>query len=354
MRQDNEIKTYEIDSRGRITEIKNGEDNRSSNDSDLDEENLDEKVEYIKKANAQSGVDRDHIVNSNPFMVMASSARDAGVRSIEDFRIKVKHKESRSIGEVLRSDEYHQSKRKKIVLNAINKWIKEFKSSKSRILLKVCNNKEAVKPIELKKIKVGAYISLPMGLITLLIIYFNLTSIWSVAKDFNIFNLTLHLNFQAAKDSAFSSNWVNILAVCGIYLAIASLAFIGLYHAICNDYLRYSKKHTSINEKLANKINNGFNHKSKKTLKYYQKALHGRECKLDPLEIEETAVTDVDFSDLEAMADAYAHKKAKLGRRKVFLYFTQFILFKGAYLCSTGVVGYVMFELARGLFGGGI
>ena len=89
-------------------------------------------------------------------------------------------------------------------------------------------------------------------------------------------------------------------------------------------------------------------------MKYYQKALRKKECKLDPLPIEDTGITDVDFSDIEALSDAYTHKMAKMKGRKTFLYITKFILFKGTYLCASGVWGYVSFEMIWGLFGGGI
>ena len=352
MYQDDEIKTYEISSDGKI--VANNATNEDNLDTESSESAQVETKEQIllKHYSEGNSVDRERIINSNPFMVKAKAARDCGIESIEDFKIKIKRKDVRPIKEVLRTQEYKYDKRKKSILKAIKHWIKDFKENKTRIVLKASDVKEAARPVDIKKIKVGAYIFLPLGLALLLIIYFELTKVWTVSHEFSIFGMNMNLNFASARQNVLASSWVNIIAIAGIYLSVASMLFIGLYHAVCHEFRGYSKLYMRLNDKLTNKVNNDFNHKSKKTLKYYQKALHKKECKLDPLPIEETAITDVDFTDLEELSNAYMHKMAKVKGRKAFLYITQFILFKGSYLCATGVLSYVFFELISGLFGG--
>ena len=354
MRKDHQIKTYDLDPKGSTRDEESLQEvapMESRAESNID---LEEKERIIKRYNEEMVYEHEHAIQSNPFMFRVNKSEKCNVHSIEDFRVKVKRKETRTIKEVLRTEEFKFGKRKKIIINAIKAWIKDFKENKSKVILKVSDVKEAVKPNDIEKIKVGAYIFLPIGLAVLLVMYFGLTKLWSIAKDFNMFGKELHLNFELAREAAFNSKWVNIVAVVGIYIAIASLLFIGLYHAICHEFNSYTKTHASLNEKLTNKVNNDFTHKSKKTLKYYQKALRKKECKMAPLPIEDTGITDVDFSDIEALSDAYTHKMAKMKGRKSFLYITKFILFKGTYLCASGVYGYVSYEIIRGLFGGGI
>jgi len=352
MRKNREIKTYDLDTTSkdetRINDVE-GENQSLANDEDIEQ-----KEQIIKRYNEEVVYEHEHAINGNPFMFRVNKADKCNVHSIEDFKVKVKRKETRTIKEVLRTEEFKLGKRKKIILNAIKAWIKEYKENKSKVILKVSDVKEAVRPNDIAKIKVGAYIFLPLGLAALLVMYFGLTKLWGIAKDFTLFGKELHLNLELAREAAFSSKWVNIVAVVGIYIAITSMLFIGLYHAVCHEFTSYTKTHASLNEKLTNKVNSDFNRKSKKTLKYYQKALRKKECKLDPLPISDTGITDVDFSDIEALSDAYTHKMAKMKGRKTFLYITKFILFKGTYLCASTVYGYISFEIIMGLFGGGI
>lgn len=353
MRKDHQIKTYDLDPKGSTRDEESLQEvapMESRAESNID---LEEKERIIKRYNEEMVYEHEHAIQSNPFMFRVNKSEKCNVHSIEDFKVRVKRKETRTIKEVLRTEEFKLGKRKKIILNAIKAWIKDFKENKSKIVLKASDVKEAVKPNDIEKIKVGAYIFLPLGLASLLIMYFGLTKIWGISKDFSLAGREMHLSFEAARLSAFSSAWVNIVAVVGIYISIASMLFIGLYHAICHEFVSYTKTHASLNEKLTNKVNSDFNRKSKKTLKYYQKALRKKECKLDPLPIEDTGITDVDFSDIEALSDAYTHKMAKMKGRKTFLYIVKFLLFKGTYLCASGVFGYVSFELIWGLFGGG-
>ena len=352
MRKNHQIKTYDLEPVAKTSEA--SQEQYSSVSVDNSNEELEKKEEIIKRYNEEVAYEHEHAINSNPFMFRVNKSEKCNVHSIEDFRVKVKRKETRTLKEVLRTEEFRLSKRKKIIINAIKAWIKDFKENKSKVILKVSDVKEAVKPNDIEKIKVGVYIFLPLGLAVLIICYFGLTKLWSITKDFTLFGKEMHLNFEAARQVAFSSKWVNIVAVVGLYIAIASMLFIGLYHAICHEFTSYTKTHASLNEKLTNKVNSDFAKKSKKTLKYYQKALRKKECKLDPLPIEDTGITDVDFSDIEALSDAYTHKMAKMKGRKTFLYITKFILFKGTYLCASGVWGYVSFEIIWGLFGGGI
>lgn len=351
MYQDDEIKTYAISSDGKVVDANITND--EVKDTDNGESVIETKEQILMKHYSEvNSVDRERIINSNPFMVKAQVARSCNVESIEDFKIKIKRKDVRPIKEVLRTQDYKYDKRKKSILKAIKHWIKDFKENKTRIVLKASDVKEAARPVDIKKIKVGAYIFLPLGLAFLLIVYFELTKIWDISHEFSIAGMNMNLNFASARQNVLASSWVNIIAIAGMYLSVASMLFIGLYHAVCHEARGYSKVYIKLNDKLSNKINNDFNHKSKKTMKYYQKALHKKECKLDPLPIEETAITDVDFTDLEELSNAYMHKMAKVKGRKAFLYITQFILFKGSYLCATGVLSYVLFELISGLFGG--
>ena len=343
-----DVKTYEIDASGKVVEIDDNQEQTANND--VKDNELEEKETYIRKYNERATLDHDRIIHANPFMVRASDARDVGVNSIEDFCIKTKRKEERQLKEILRTEEFRLNKRKKLIINAIKHWIKEYKENKSKVLLKVSDIKEAIRPADIKKISVGAYIFLPLCLAVLLIIYFALTKIWAFNKDINLFGGAKHIDLLAAHDAAFAATWVQIVGVVGIYLAITSLLFIGLYHAIFHEFVGYSKTHTSLNAKLTNQVNAAFSHKSKKTMKYYQKALRRKECKVEPLMIEDTAVTGVDFSDLEALSGAYAHKMAKLSGRKTLLYVMKFILFKGTYLCTSGIFSYVIYEVVSQLF----
>ena len=350
MRKNREIKTYELDSRSAVNENTTNQDPQAFSS----DEDIEQKEQIIKRYNEEMVYEHEHAINGNPFMFRVNKEEKCNVHSIEDFKVKVKRKETRTIKEVLRSEEFKLGKRKKIIINAIKAWIKDYKENKSKVILKVSDVKEAVKPSNIEKIKVGAYIFLPLGLAALLVMYFGLTKLWSIDKDFTMFGKELHLNLELAREAAFASKWVNIVAVVGLYIAITSMLFIGLYHAICHEFVSYTKTHASLNEKLTNKVNSDFNRKSKKTLKYYQKALRKKECKMDPLPIADTGITDVDFSDIEALSDAYTHKMAKVKGKKTFLYLTKFILFKGTYLCASTVYGYISFEIIRGLFGGGI
>ena len=348
MSHDREIKTYTLD-------ISNNNDNVNEDNNQVQEdEDLDAREEKIRLYNESVKREHDRAVRTNPFMFNTKDADKCNIHSIEDFYVRTKRKEECPMKEVLRTDNFRLSKRKKIILNAIKNWTKDFKENKNRVILKASDIKEAVKPVDIARIKVISYIFIPLGLISLLAIYFKMTNLWAVAKDFNVFGRTMHLDMAAAWTNTFATKWSNIVAVIGIYLAVASILFIGLYHSIFGEFSSYSKKYSQLSEKLSGKINSDFNTKSKKTLRYYKKALRKKECKMDPLGIESTGITDVDFSDLEALSDGYAHKMAKMGSRKTVLYILKFIFFKGTYLCSTTIFGYVMFEVVKGFFGGGI
>lgn len=351
MRHNRDVKTYEIDLNGQSSPANNDNEEVSvEQKAGLSDEEIEEKERIIKQYNEDASREHQRVVGTNPFMFRVDEARKCNIHSIEDFTVKVKRKVECPMKEVLRTDTYKLSKRKKVILGSIKSWIKDFKENKSKVVLRVSDVKESVKPSDIKKISVGAYIFLPLGLALLLVIYFNLTPVWGIEKDFTLFGKNLHLSFMAAKNAAFASAWVNIVAVVGIYIAIASILFIGLYHSIFHEFNGYTKTYRHLSDDMTNKINNDFNKKSKKTLNYYKKALRKKECKMDPLPIEQTGVGEADFTDLEALSNVYMHKMSKMSGRKSFLYIVKFILFKGTYLCASGVLGYVLFELVRGLF----
>lgn len=350
MRHDREVKTYSVDISNNANEYKASEVNLEENqDTDLEE-----KEEKIRLYNESITREHERVVRTNPFMFNVKDSNKCNIHSIEDFYIKVKRKEECSMKEILRTDKFRLNKRKKIILNAIKNWTKDFKENKNRVILKASDIKEAVKPVDIAKIKVVSYIFIPLGLIAMLVIYFKLTNLWAFTKTFTIAGRELQLNLDAAHTAAFASTWSNIVAVIGIYLAVASILFIGLYHSVFGEFTGFSKKYSQLSERLSGKINSDFTYKSRKTLKYYKKALRKKECKMEPLQIEATGITDVDFSDLEALSDGYAHKMSKMGSRKTVLYILKFILFKGTYLASTTIFGYVVFEVIRGLISGGI
>lgn len=344
-----EIKTYEIDLGGSKEEKIDAPVQEEVNESIF----LAKRQETIHQQNEETVFEHERAIRSNPFMFNTKDAQMCRINSIEDFNVKVKRKIECPFKEVLRTQTYKPSKRKKIILGSIKGWIKDFKDSKSRVSLRASDIKESVRPIEVKKIKVISYIFIPLGLALLAIIYFRLTKIWDVSKDFTLLGREWHLNFGLAYENAFAYPWVNIVASAGLYISVASVLFIGLYNSVFNEYFRYSKSYGRLSDSLSGKISSEFNAKAKKTLRYYKKALSKSECNMDPLPIKETGVTNVDFGDLQALSDVYEHKMAKMKSRKNFMYFFRFVLFKGTYLCSTGVFGYVVVELMIGLVRGG-
>ena len=186
MRKDHQIKTYDLDSKGSTRDEESLQEvapMESRAESNID---LEEKERIIKRYNEEMVYEHEHAIQSNPFMFRVNKSEKCNVHSIEDFKVRVKRKETRTIKEVLRTEEFKLGKRKKIILNAIKAWIKDFKENKSKIVLKASDVKEAVKPNDIEKIKVGAYIFLPLGLASLLIMYFGLTKIWGISKDFSL------------------------------------------------------------------------------------------------------------------------------------------------------------------------
>ena len=345
MRNNHEIKTYEIDLGG-----KNVSEVLENNQAPTDDNDLEEKSKTIRQINEDIYREHEKASRSNPFIFKAADKIKCNINSIEDFVVKVKRKQDKTIKEIIRGQEFKPKKKKKLVLSAIKEWIRDFKNNKSDIIRQVSHARKETKQVEVKKIGVQPLIFIPINFAIIIIIYFRLTKLWDFSKTFEFIGRSLNLNFANSWDSVFSQAWVNVLAVSGIYLSVASLAFIGLYKSICSDFFGFTRKHNRISEKLEVKVNNDFNSKSKKTLKYYKKMLSSNTIKMDALPIEQTGITDVDFSDIEALSESYTHKMDKMRNRKGSLYVLRFVLFKGTYACISAVTGYLLFEIVRGLF----
>ena len=131
MRKDHQIKTYDLDPKGNQKEEQSLQESspmEAREEADID---LEEKERIIKRYNEEMVYEHEHAIQSNPFMFRVNKSEKCNVHSIEDFKVKVKRKETRTIKEVLRGEEFKLGKRKKIILNAIKAWIKDFKENKS-------------------------------------------------------------------------------------------------------------------------------------------------------------------------------------------------------------------------------
>ena len=116
-----DVKIYEIDIDGNTAQSAQSDNARlvSSQDVANDSNEYDRKEEIIRQYNENMSREHEVAIRTNPFMFRTNEEDKWNVHSIEDFTVKVKRKEERSIKQVLRTNEYRPAKKKKIIIGAI-------------------------------------------------------------------------------------------------------------------------------------------------------------------------------------------------------------------------------------------
>ena len=97
MRKNRQVRTYDLDPKGGARDEAPLQDAMPVDANDASDIDLEQKEQIIKRYNEEMVYEHEHAIQSNPFMFRVNKSEKCNVHSIEDFKVKVKRKETRTI-----------------------------------------------------------------------------------------------------------------------------------------------------------------------------------------------------------------------------------------------------------------
>jgi hypothetical protein len=285
------------------------------------------------------------ILQGNPFMYSYKKCQHKAV-SVEEFYIAVK-KEMMPFGAVFRSQQMDRGKRSKWIKKAFKKWKSEFTVNKTDLLQKENDKVFVVGDVAVAKVSIVSLILMVLIIIMTSVLLFQTGTVWATlaASTSSILQ-----KISAGVTAAFTPSWMVLVAKATFPVVITALFYASFHNGIMSDFKKTSQQSLSAYKSSSVQIEKDFKKKFKKTRAYYLSKMGKNPMKVAPLDIEKTAAGDVDFEEVEKIADSYVKKAAFLKRHRASLKGFRFITTALAYGCGLAVIGYTLYSIVTQFF----